>query len=154
MSRGAASDRSDLARRLADVEATIAALLTGRIDAVTDAGSGIPLLLADAQAALRESESLLREQAVALRDNEERTNYAMSAARMGVWEVDLRTNALTWSASTAALYGLTLDQAPRNTDAYMQLVHIDDRATLANERARHCRRRRFRDGVPGALARR
>jgi two-component system cell cycle sensor histidine kinase/response regulator CckA len=133
VSRAAVPDRNVLVRRLAEAEATISALLTGQIDAVTDTGSGIPLLLADAQEALRESESRLREQGVVLRNTEERTNYALGAAKMGVWEVDLRTNAVTWSASTAALYGLTLDQAPRDSDAYLKLVHVDDRAAVANE---------------------
>jgi two-component system cell cycle sensor histidine kinase/response regulator CckA len=50
----------DLARRLSEAEATIEALLSGQIDAVVDAGSSTPILLANAQAALRESEERLR----------------------------------------------------------------------------------------------
>lgn len=44
----------DLARRLSEAEATIDALLSGQIDAVVDSKSQTPVLLAKAQAALRE----------------------------------------------------------------------------------------------------
>ncbi len=51
------SENHDLAQRLADAEATVKALLAGQIDAVFDSESKTPLLLAAAQAALRESEA-------------------------------------------------------------------------------------------------
>jgi PAS domain S-box-containing protein len=47
----------DLTQRLAEAEATVKALLAGQIDAVLDSGHETPLLLAAAQAALRESET-------------------------------------------------------------------------------------------------
>ena len=56
----------DLVHQLAEAKATIAALLSGQIDAVVDAGNGTPVLLANAQAALRESEARFREQAALL----------------------------------------------------------------------------------------
>ncbi|MES1255156.1 MAG: PAS domain S-box protein [Acidobacteriota bacterium] len=43
-----------LERQLAEAEATVYALLSGQIDAVVDANSGTPVLLAEAQRALRE----------------------------------------------------------------------------------------------------
>ena len=51
---------ADLERRLAESQATLAALLAGQIDAVVDAGGSAPILLSAAQAALRESEERLR----------------------------------------------------------------------------------------------
>jgi two-component system, sensor histidine kinase and response regulator len=50
----------DLERRLEEAEATIAALLSGQIDAVVDSASATPVLLAKAQDALRQSEEHLR----------------------------------------------------------------------------------------------
>src|ERR1700722_1406777 len=50
----------DLARRLAEAEATIEALLSGQIDAVVDSKNKTPVLLAKAQDALRVSEGRLR----------------------------------------------------------------------------------------------
>jgi PAS domain-containing protein len=44
----------DLEQRLSEAEATIAALLSGQIDAVVDAKSNTPVLLGKAQDALRE----------------------------------------------------------------------------------------------------
>jgi len=51
----------DLARLLAEAEATIEALLSGQIDAVVDSKSQTPVLLAKAQEALRESEEQYRQ---------------------------------------------------------------------------------------------
>jgi PAS domain S-box-containing protein len=56
----------DLAQLLAEANATIAALLSGQIDAVVDARTGMPVLLAKALDALRESEARFREQAALL----------------------------------------------------------------------------------------
>lgn len=56
------SDRHthDLERQLAEAKATIDALLSGEIDAVVDSESKTPVMLADAQHALRESEERYR----------------------------------------------------------------------------------------------
>jgi PAS domain S-box-containing protein len=51
----------DLAQRLAEAEATIEALLSGQIDAVVDSKSHTPVLLAQAQEALRQSQKRLRD---------------------------------------------------------------------------------------------
>src|SRR5207245_1036525 len=51
----------------------------------------------------------------ALRENEERTNFALSAGRMGVWEVDFAANQLTWSDTMAPVFGVTPDKAPKTT---------------------------------------
>jgi len=51
----------DVAQRLAEAEATIEALLAGQIDAVVDAKSHTPVLLAQAQEDLRRSQKRLRD---------------------------------------------------------------------------------------------
>ena len=48
-----------------------------------------------------------RRQAAALRDAQDRTHFAMAAAHMGVWEIDLMTNVVTWSETLAPVFGLT-----------------------------------------------
>ena len=50
----------ELTRQLAEAEATIEALVSGQIDAVVDGSTSAPILLANAQAALRASEERLR----------------------------------------------------------------------------------------------
>ena len=54
------NDQRSLTQRLAEAEATIAALVGGQIDAVLHAETSTPLLLAAAQEALRESERRYR----------------------------------------------------------------------------------------------
>ncbi|MHB1862871.1 MAG: PAS domain S-box protein [Gemmatimonadaceae bacterium] len=60
MIRAALSDARPLEQRLAEAEATIAALLTREIDAVVDTRSQTPVLLSIAQKALRASEERYR----------------------------------------------------------------------------------------------
>jgi two-component system cell cycle sensor histidine kinase/response regulator CckA len=69
----------------------------------------------------------LEQQAMALQRNEERTDFALSAAQMGVWEIDLATNCVMWSDSMAPLYGLTPESAPKTRDEFFSLIHADDR---------------------------
>jgi GAF domain-containing protein len=47
----------------------------------------------------------LRRQSALLQASEERTHYALSAARMGIWELDLRTERVTWSTAIAEMFG-------------------------------------------------
>ena len=61
-----------------------------------------------------------------LRENEDRTGSALAAARMGVWEADVKTNRLTWSDTMALVCGRTPDRAPTTTDEFLQLIHPDD----------------------------
>jgi two-component system cell cycle sensor histidine kinase/response regulator CckA len=153
----AAPDRT-LEDRLQEAEATIKALLSGQIDAVLDGPSQTPILLGKAQEALRASEeryrriagdlvertkaleehaaqlteqtALLDSHAAALRKSEERTNYALAAAVMGVWELDLATERLTCSESMPAIYGLSPSESPTNAEGFFTLVHRDDRSMV------------------------
>jgi PAS domain S-box-containing protein len=61
MSATVVRQAGDLAQRLAEAEATIAALLSGEIDAVVDSQSKKPVLLAKAQEALQQSQKRLRD---------------------------------------------------------------------------------------------
>jgi two-component system cell cycle sensor histidine kinase/response regulator CckA len=85
----------------------------------------------------KHAEHALLEREQALRENEERTNFALAAARMGVWEIEFATNRMTWSDTMAPVFGLTPDKAPKTTAGFLQLIHPDDRhATEASiERA-------------------
>jgi PAS domain S-box-containing protein len=60
-SEPAAESHRGLVQRLAEAEATIRALLSGQIDAMVDAGSETPVLLFQAQHALRQSEAQYRQ---------------------------------------------------------------------------------------------
>ena len=69
-------------------------------------------------------------QASALRRSEERTNYALGGARMGVWELEIDSWRLTWSDTMASVFGLEPHQAPAELDAFLSLVHDDDRQVV------------------------
>lgn len=78
----------------------------------------------------------LRDRAADLRESDERQHYALSAACMGVWEVDLATDRITWSESMAPVFGLTSDQAPATVEEFLLLIHPDDRQAVADSMAR------------------
>ena len=58
----------------------------------------------------------------ALRESEQRLTVALSATRMGVWDVDLRAKTISLSPGYAELFG-----APRTYADWLALVHPDDR---------------------------
>lgn len=80
-----------------------------------------------AKAELSDLAANLQRHVTALAQSEERTNYALESARMGVWELDLKFNRLSWSPTLAPLFGLEPDQAPVTVDAFLALIHPDDR---------------------------
>lgn len=105
-------------------------LLKGRLDRLAPA----------VRRAVRDAEvrRLRRSAERELRENEERTSFAMASARMGVWEVELEKGSLTWSDTMAPLFGVTPENAPTRTDAFFRLIHPADReaAESALSRAR------------------
>ena len=75
--------------------------------------------------------------AATLHDAKERTEFALAAAGMGIWEVDLIEGRVTWSDSLAPLFGLTPAQAPTTHGEFFERIHSDDRRAIedALERA-------------------
>ena len=66
----------------------------------------------------------------ALRESHERTQFALAAARIGVWESDVASGGMTCSESIAIARGLPPDAAPRTIDEFLVAVHPDDRERL------------------------
>jgi signal transduction histidine kinase/response regulator RpfG family c-di-GMP phosphodiesterase len=83
--------------------------------------------VASRTADLLERTQTLEQHTTALRRSDERTTYALGAARMGLWELDLATRHLAWSATMAPLFGLAPDLAPTTADGFIALIHPDDR---------------------------
>ena len=75
--------------------------------------------------------------AATLHEAKERTEFALAAAGMGIWEVDLIEGRVTWSDSLAPLFGLTPAQAPTTHGEFFERIHSDDRRAIedALERA-------------------
>jgi two-component system cell cycle sensor histidine kinase/response regulator CckA len=70
-----------------------------------------------------------------------RTQLALTAALMGVWELDLAADRLHWSDSLAAIFGLSPAQAPTTIDEFTAVIHPDDRAAATEGLARAIRER-------------
>jgi PAS domain S-box-containing protein len=79
---------------------------------------------------LRHRSAALEQEVADRRRAEARTQLALTAARMGVWEHNLATDRLEWSDSLAAIFGLTPAQAPKTNDEFIALIHPDDRAAV------------------------
>lgn len=64
-----------------------------------------------------------------LEEQRRRVEVAVEATDLGLWELDLRSGALTWSHRNRRLFGVDAD-APVSSQIYMDLVHEDDRPKL------------------------
>jgi PAS domain S-box-containing protein len=62
----------------------------------------------------------------ALRQSEARLRSALSAARMGTWDIDLVAGEVHRSESTDVLFGLPPTGEPRTIGTYLDRVHPDD----------------------------
>jgi PAS domain S-box-containing protein len=82
---------------------------------------------AEARRTREHTEQALLQHESALRENENRTAFALAAAGVGVWEIEFATNRMIWSDTMAAVFGLTPDQAPATAWQFFQLIHPDDR---------------------------
>lgn len=77
----------------------------------------------------------------ALRASEERFRLATSAGKVGVWDWDLDANSVTWSETLYAIHGIDADTFGGTAEAFLEIVHPDDRKLVreAARRARHDR---------------
>jgi signal transduction histidine kinase/ActR/RegA family two-component response regulator len=66
----------------------------------------------------------------ALRESHEQTHFALSAARIGVWESQLDSGQMTCSESMRFVLGTSADAIPRTVDDLVALVHAEDRETV------------------------
>jgi PAS domain S-box-containing protein len=80
------------------------------------------------------AEQVLRQQAetaaALLRDSEHRLRSALAAGRMGTWEWDIASDALSWSEEVEALHGLEPGTFAGTLDAYRQYIHPEDVARV------------------------
>lgn len=67
----------------------------------------------------------------ALVKNQQLLKNSEKYVQMGSWEWDLASDVLTWSVGMRNLFGVTAEESPRSHDAFLKLVHPEDRARLA-----------------------
>jgi PAS domain S-box-containing protein len=61
---------------------------------------------------------------------EQQLRLALAAARLGIWDWDIPTNQVTWSENITEIFGLGQEPFAGTYEAYLNLVHPEDRATL------------------------
>ncbi|MFN2127293.1 MAG: PAS domain S-box protein, partial [Anaerolineales bacterium] len=65
--------------------------------------------------------------------NEERLRLALEAAQMGTWDWNINSNEVKWSNSVEPLFGLEPGEFAGTYEAYLNLIHEDDREVVKNE---------------------
>lgn len=68
---------------------------------------------------------------MAVRDRDERLELALAASRTGFWEWNVRTGKIHWSDEICRLHGLPPGTELQGLDAYLALVHEEDRGWVA-----------------------
>lgn len=71
--------------------------------------------------------SALKRSEKALRDNEHRLKLATQIGRIGIWDVDLATETVTFDDAMCELYGLPRTELSGHVSEWIQRIHPDDR---------------------------
>lgn len=77
-----------------------------------------------------EKEAQRKETLEKLRLNEARLNEAQEIARVGNWEIDLKTGAQTWSQEARRIIGYNPDSGLPVFESYLNSIHPDDRLSV------------------------
>jgi len=67
----------------------------------------------------------------ALRASEEQLRLALDAGQMGIWDWNMTTDAIDWSDNLETLHGLVPGTFGGTYEAFLELVHPDDRDAFA-----------------------
>jgi PAS domain S-box-containing protein len=104
------------------------------VKALQEGALGVCLMLTDLTEQ-RHYEELQRTQE-ALRASEERLDLAQRAGHIGTFDWNIRTGAVTWSATKEELYGLRAGGFGGRYEDWLRTVHSDDRERADAERRR------------------
>lgn len=73
-----------------------------------------------------ELEERIEQRTAELTQTSERLELATSAARVGIWDWDVKNDILTWDDTVCALFGITSDDFQGNHAAFLQRLHPED----------------------------
>ena len=76
-----------------------------------------------------------------LRDNEFRLREAQRVAHIGDWNLDIASNVLTWSDEIYRIFEIDPEEFGTSYEAFMDMVHPDDRERVGNAYAESVRNR-------------
>jgi len=65
-----------------------------------------------------------------LQENEDRMRFTLRAARVGTWQMDMRSLEVAFSETMAPLFGLEPTQLPTTKDGVLALIHPEDQAAV------------------------
>ncbi|GAB4488883.1 MAG: hypothetical protein OHK006_19860 [Thermodesulfovibrionales bacterium] len=82
----------------------------------------------------KDLETLVQQRAAALRESEERLRLAQQGANVGIWDRDIPTGKVNWTAELEVLYGYEPGAFPGSSAGFIDRVHPDDRADIENKR--------------------
>ncbi len=85
---------------------------------------------AKAAEALKQSEQELRELTEELEIERAHLTAAQTVAKMGSWDTDLSTLAVTWSAETYRIFEISPEKFQPTHQIFLDLVHPEDRAAV------------------------
>ncbi len=68
-----------------------------------------------------------------LRENEERYEFALRAGKIGVWEMDLRSERIIWSDRQFEIFGVDPATKPLTYDIFQQTFHPEDAPKVKKE---------------------
>ena len=80
---------------------------------------------------LRRERDRAHQMAGALLTEEERTRFALSAADVGIWDMNYTTGALEWSETNEAHYGVPPGTFGGTFEAFVERIHPDDREAVS-----------------------
>jgi two-component system, cell cycle sensor histidine kinase and response regulator CckA len=67
------------------------------------------------------------------RISEERTNFALKAARAGIWELRLRSGEMYWTETLEEIMGVARGNGPRTLDQFLASIDASDRESVRRE---------------------
>jgi PAS domain S-box-containing protein len=102
-----------------------------RLVPVRDAGEVVFMLVSSTDVTQKKA------QEQALRERESSARLSLLASGVGTWTWWLDRNELVWDDALCAIFGVEPKNAPRSREAYLHLIHPEDRAEAAETIARY-----------------
>ncbi len=128
---------------LDDESVGVNALQAGAQDYLVKRRMEAPLLVRSVRYAIERHRvaAELEQRARELAESEERFQLALSGSAAGLWDWNLFTDEVYFSARFKRLLGFDPDAFPNELNAYLERIHPDDRARMRTSRIEHIEQR-------------